>query len=275
VNPPVNNPNCPLTCTQTSNPVTFQITSAAAHSASAAIAEASPAISKDGRFVAFAAAVDGRTQVFVRDTCQGVATGCKPRTILVSAAVDGASADADSGEPSMSSDGRYVAFSSVAKNLLPNIPQARQIYLRDTCLGADANCKPATQWISADVDGRLTGTQNSLPSVSSSGRFVAFLAVTPSADKSAKKSNTETNSGLRQVFVRDTCIGAKDCTPSTTRISMQPGDGLDKSTRPARPAVSADGSRTAIPAGNMAMLFTRSVAVDDRIFVAATSAENE
>src|SRR5262249_51813923 len=160
------------------------------------------------------------------DTCLGATSACQPRTQLVSAASDGSAADDDSRSPSMSADGRYVAFSSAAGNLAANTPGGRQVYLRDTCVGADSSCKPATTLVSVDAEGALVGSESILPSLSASGRFVAFLAVKPSTDSAhaAAKSGSP-NSGLRQVFVRDTCLGAANCTPRTTRISLLPGDG--------------------------------------------------
>src|SRR5262249_41028877 len=160
--------------------------------------------------------------VLVRDTCEGAPSGCQTRSMLVSAAADGAAGNDDSRSPSMSADGRYVAFSSAATNLVASAPSGRQIYLRDTCSGA-TSCAPATQLVSVDAEGALVGTEGILPSVSASGRFVAFLAVTPShtADKAAQTRSAPgtANSGYRQVFVRDTCLGAANCTPKTTRIS--------------------------------------------------------
>jgi hypothetical protein len=120
-----------------------------------------------------------------------------------------------------------------------------------------------------------------LPSVSASGRFIAFLAVTPSptSSKSAAQAKSAAgsanNSGYRQVFVRDTCIGATSCTPKTTRISLQPGDGATPDAKPeakpAGPALSGNSAQVALPdASAAATLFTRSVAVDDRVFLALT-----
>jgi hypothetical protein len=179
----------------------------------------------------------------------------------------------------MSSDGRYVAFSSAAANLVENAPAGRQIYLRDTCAGADAFCKPSTQLISTDSNGALVGAESILPSVSSSGRFIAFLAVTPShsanhASAEAKSAAGSANSGYRQVFIRDTCLGAANCTPKTTRISLQPGDGIGTDARPAGPALSGNAKHVALAGGNSAMLFTRSVAVDDRVFLAIANEQH-
>jgi len=197
----------------------------------------------------------------------------------MSVAADGAPANDESHAPSMSSDGRYVAFSSAATNLVENPPPGRQIYLRDTCVGAGDSCKPVTRLISVDSNGALVGTESILPSVSSSGRFVAFLAITPSHSANqppakAKTSAGASNSGYRQVFIRDTCLGVANCTPKTTRISLQPGDGKASDSKPAGPALSGTAKHVAIASGNAATLFTRSVAVDDRVFLAITNEQH-
>jgi len=254
-------------------PVAAKASDAAA--ISPAIAEETPAVSLDGRYVAYTALQDGQAQVYLRDTCEGTPSSCQTSTALLSVSSDGSAAAGDSHSPSMSSDGRYVAFSSAASNLVENSPPGRQIYLRDTCAGASESCRPSTQLISADLNGALVGSESILPSVSSSGRFVAFLAITashssklPAADAA---SLSAMNSGYRQVFVRDTCLGATNCIPKTTRISFQPADGSDVAGKPAGPALSGNAKRVAVAGGNVATLFTRSVAVDDRVFLAITN----
>ncbi len=236
----------------------------------AKVAEETPAVSLAGRYVAFTADQNGHTHILLRDTCEGVSSGCSPRTSLLTVASDGTAADADSHSPSMSADGRYVAFSSAASNLVEAAQSGRQIYLRDTCAGADPGCKPATRLVSTDTSGALVGTESILPSVSASGRFVAFLAITPSHSPESAATGDQ-NSGLRQVFIRDTCLGAANCTPKTTRVSLQPGDGSGSTAKPPGPALSGDARNVALTGGNTAMLFTRSVAVDDRFFLAATN----
>jgi WD40 repeat protein len=238
-------------------------------------AEETPAVSADARFVAYTATQNEHAQIFVRDTCQGATGACQVRTLLVSAGTDGAEGNEDSGSPSMSADGRYIAFSSGATNLLAEAPGGRQIYLRDTCLGAEASCAPSTLLVSTDPQGALVGTEAILPSVSASGRFVAFVAVTPSHanNKSATSTNgsaVTANSGFRQVFVRDTCFGASNCTPKTTRISLQPGDSPATEGKPAGPALSGSGEHVAIPDAKSSTIFGRAVAIDDRIFLALT-----
>jgi hypothetical protein len=215
----------------------------------------------------------------MRDTCEGAAAGCQPRTTLLSAAADGTAANDESHTPSLSSDGRYVAFSSAATNLAENAPAGRQVYLRDTCAGATDSCKPSTSLVSLDSNGALVGAESILPSVSSSGRFIAFLSVTPShssnsSSAQAKALASGSNSGYRQVFIRDTCLATANCTPKTTRISLQPGDGAGIGANPAGPALSGNANHVAIAGGNAATLFKRSIAVDDRVFLAITNNQN-
>jgi Tol biopolymer transport system component len=78
-----------------------------------------PAISADGRYVAFVSEAtnlspdktdDGVADVFVRDLQQHTTT-------LVSRSSSGEKGDSDSGSPAISADGRIVAFTSAAANL--------------------------------------------------------------------------------------------------------------------------------------------------------------
>jgi len=281
-NPPAPPPStCTFNCVGsgggTSNAEIFTIGAAGAQAANANAnaVEETPAVSADGRYVSYTSVQDGHTQTFLRDTCEGAASSCQAHTVLLSVAGDGTSGNNDSHSPSMSADGRYVAFSSAASNLASGATAGRQIYLRDTCLGAAAPCTPATQLISTDASGALAGTEAILPSVSSSGRFVAFIAVTPShaANQGAVTNSTGSvnNSGYRQAFVRDTCLGASSCTPKTTRISLEPGSAPASGSLPAGPALSGSGKNVALAGAGTATLFTRSVSVDDRVFLAITS----
>jgi WD40-like Beta Propeller Repeat len=249
-----------------------------------AVAEETPAVSAEGRYVAYTAMQAHYAQIFFRDTCTEAVAPCQPHTALASIASDGSAANADSHSPSVSADGRYVAFSSAATNLLPTSAASsesaaqpgpgRQIYLRDTCTGTSSSCTPSTALISTDASGALSGTESILPSVSASGRFVAFVAVmrSKSASGAAAAQSGATNSGYRQIFVRDTCLGATSCTPKTSRISMQSGDGTENGPSAGiapGPALSSNGKQLALTGGDTALRFTRSVAVDDLLFLAA------
>lgn len=256
------------------NTLTFTInsdppTNNAARTSALALAEETPALGSDGRFVSYTAAQNGHAQVFLRDTCTGATTDCQAHTTLLSAATDGTAGNADSNTPTMSIDGRFVAFSSAATNLVADTPAGRQIFLRDTCFGATTSCTPQTTLVSTDESGMLAGNDNLLPSLSSSGRFVAFLSVTSS--KYASKSGSP-NSGYRQIFVRDTCFGATgSCTPKTTRLSVMPGDTSSLRSKPAGPSVSSSAQAVGVSSATTPTVLTRSVPVDDRVFLALTN----
>ncbi|HUI77000.1 MAG TPA: hypothetical protein VLY24_03765, partial [Bryobacteraceae bacterium] len=217
-------------------------------------------------------------QILLKDTCVGVSSGCSASVRVVSAAADGTSGNADSHNAVVTPDGRYVAFSSAATNLVEGAPAGRQVYLRDTCIGAENSCRPSTSLISTDTNGALNGTEGILPSISSSGRFVAFVAVTASAaakTPAAAIANAPSapNSGMRQVFVRDTCLGASTCTPKTTRISMMPGDAPANGSKPAGPAISGTAKQIAIVDEKSATMFAPTVTVDDTVFLAIPKAQ--
>ncbi len=86
-----------------------------------------PSISADGRYVVFVSAAanlvsddtNGVWDVFLRDTCAGVSSGCTPSTVRVSVALDGAQGDGSSFNPQISADGRFVVFVSEATKLGP------------------------------------------------------------------------------------------------------------------------------------------------------------
>jgi hypothetical protein len=268
-------------CTPTTQTFAIGAAAAAATASSAgasATAEETPAVSADGRYVAYTSEQNDATQILVRDTCLGAPSGCAPTTQTVSVGKDGTAGNGASHSPVISSDGRYVAFSSAATNLVSEAPAGRQIYLRDTCVGAATVCKPATSLISTDSGGALTGTEAILPSISSSGRYVAFVAVTPSHESQAAGAKAQTapavatpNSGLRQVFLRDTCLNTPNCTPKTTRISLIPGDVPADSSKPAGPALSGLAKQIALADGKTSTVLTPTVPIDDRVFLAITN----
>jgi len=265
-------PSClPLVGGGNSSPFSFVIGGGAP--ATAAIAEETPAISQDGRYVVYGSQQNQVNQILLKDTCLGISSGCSVNTRVVSVAADGTAGNADSHNPVVTSDGRYVAFSSAAANLVEGAPAGRQVYMHDTCIGADNKCKPSTTLISTDSQGALNGAESILPSISSTGRYVAFVAITPAngpkvAGGAAANAQAGPNSGLRQVFMRDTCLGAANCTPKTTRISMMPGDAPTNGTKPAGPAISGAAKQIALADGKSATLFTPTVAVDEGVVLA-------
>ncbi|MCX4474148.1 hypothetical protein OOK41_28210 [Micromonospora sp. NBC_01655] len=89
-------------------------------------------------------------------------------TVRVSVATDGTEAAGDSHQPSISGDGRYVAFSSSADNLVPgDTNYFRDIFLHDTLTGT-------TELVSAGPAGVPVSGSSELARISRDGRFVAF-----------------------------------------------------------------------------------------------------
>jgi hypothetical protein len=111
----------------------------------------SPSISADGRYVTFLSSArnlvdsdtNGVTDVFVRDTCAGATSDCRPSTQRVSIASGEAQANGASTSATISATGRFITFQSAATNLTPS--GASGLFLRDTCAGAGATCTPTTQ----------------------------------------------------------------------------------------------------------------------------------
>jgi archaellum component FlaF (FlaF/FlaG flagellin family) len=95
---------------------------------------------------------------------------------LVSAAPDGTPGNGHTyTPPCVSTDGRYVAFQSDSTNLVPGSGSGfTDIYIHDTCLGAQAGCTPATTRVSVANDGSLPNGNSRSPAISANGRYVAF-----------------------------------------------------------------------------------------------------
>jgi Tol biopolymer transport system component len=136
-------------------------------------AAASPSISSDGRYVAFeseasnlvASDTNGVSDVFLFDTSSGVL-----RRISHPAWGYLMNADGASHAPSVSGDGRYVAFHSFATNIdLPNDDGQERVY-RYNIDGKDQR-RVALMLVPAKGDG-ATAARN--PSISHDGRYIAF-----------------------------------------------------------------------------------------------------
>jgi hypothetical protein len=186
-----------------------------------------PAISTDGRFVAFASTSTNLTstpnggvqQIYVRDVCTFAPPGCAPSTTIVSVDNSSNALAGNSQLPAISNDGRFVLFST-------QVPGSSVVNLRDTCNSSNgpgpiAGCVPSTTAISvAAGGGAANGPSSSFPrAVSGDGRFVVF-------DSSATNLVAPATSG-NQVFVRDTCVSSSGsisgCAPHTVLISVNNG----------------------------------------------------
>ena len=186
---------------------------------------AEPAISGDGRFVAFYSKATNLVtsgpsgNIFVRDTCLG-ADSCTPQTTAADLDVNGNAPSSPSNEQvALSSDGRFVAFTSSAPDLVVGPDAAGQVsgarvYIRDLCEGDDvpAGCVPQTQLVSVDPQG--ASVSGAFPVASSDGRFVAFASTPPAAP-------TVTTTQAPRIYVRDTCAGPSansKCEPTTISL---------------------------------------------------------
>ncbi len=183
-----------------------------------------PAISSDGRYVAFesdatnlvAGDTNGGKDIFVHDTSTGI-------TERVSIAFDGSQADFSSAEPSINSDGRYVAFLSSATNLVPNDTNALDdVFVRDRSAGT-------TERISIASDGSQAAGpgSNSQPSINADGRYVAF------ASGSNNLVPNDTN-GQLDTLVHDRTLS------TTVRVSVA-ADGTEGDDWSMGPSISSDG----------------------------------
>lgn len=128
-----------------------------------------PSLSADGRWVAFQARASNLvpsdtnavSDVFVRE----IETG---RTILASASAEGIQGDRGSESALISADGRYVAFTSLAGNLVPGDEnRSDDVFLRELESGS-------LQCVSRGTDGRTGNGDSQVVALSGDGRFVLF-----------------------------------------------------------------------------------------------------
>lgn len=180
-------------------------------------------ISADGRYVAFQSGADNLVpddtnnvvDVFVRDRLAGT-------TERVSVAKTGKEADENSAGnlsgPSISADGRYVAFESDASNLVSgDNNNASDVFVRDRVTGE-------TTVVSVTSNGSAAGGVG--PSISANGRYVGFLS------DSAALGGT----GFRlHTFVHDRQTGV------TERITEAPDGTAANGDSAFTPFLSADG----------------------------------
>ena len=181
-----------------------------------------PALSQDGRYVAFDSLasdlVAGDTNddydVFVHDRQTGA-------TERVSLAEDGDEGYRTSWAPAISADGRYVAFTSNAGLVGGLYSDGWHVYVRD---------RQTDQTTRATVssDGTVgNGGSIDQPAISADGRFVAY------ASESTNLVAGDTNNSA-DIFVHDRQTG------ETTRVSVASG-GAQSDGYSASPALSADG----------------------------------
>jgi len=193
------------------------------------------AISADGRYVAFSSyasnLVPGDTalcseqqntrncsDIFLKDLETGAVT-------LLSAAAAGEPGDGDSFGPSISADGRFVAFHSRAGNLVPGESNGvPDVYVKDTLDGSIERVSEVTGGI-----GGLADSYNA--SISADGRLVAFISA---ADNLVPGDAN----GREDIFVRDMESGV-------IKLVSISASGVVAGGNSSRPAMAGDGGSVA------------------------------
>jgi Tol biopolymer transport system component len=182
----------------------------------------SPAISADGRFVAFSSRAtnlvpddtNARADVFVHDRRTG-------STRRVSLGPGHVQADGESLAPALSADGRFVAFGSFATNLVPGDGNGDEdVFVHDRLTGV-------TELASLGAGGVRPNSGSEGAAISGDGRFVAFHSFATNLVPG------DTN-GFSDVFVRDRLAG------TTHRVSVGRG-GAQGDGHSGGAALSADG----------------------------------
>ncbi|MGB7921663.1 MAG: Calx-beta domain-containing protein [Pyrinomonadaceae bacterium] len=216
---------------------------------------ANAVISSNGRYVAFQSQasdlvtndIDTTPDVFVRDLLNDTTTIVS----LNSAGTSGG--NGSSLNPSISGDGRFIAFDSLAANLVSNDHNnLTDIFVRDTVANT-------TELVSANSDGVSamdgTGSDNFFgirnPVISDDGRYVLFVS------QAADLLPGFTNGSVYNVFARDlaadvtTLVSVNNLSTSQgNNDSGSPQSDFNPVFRPDAPQISDDG--TVIVWGSMA-----------------------
>lgn len=192
------------------------------------LAVTKPAISADGRYIAFGSSfnnlvpndTNGVSDIFVKDRLTGTTT-------RVSVGSGGIQANGSSYDPAISADGRYVTFTSEASNLVENdLLGAPDVFVHDRLSGTTTRISVNSAGMQA-MDGFL-GTESVLPTISGDGRFIAFVS------NAANLANDGFATNTNQIFLRDT----------------RPGEPLPNPSIPAGDTLTGTPENTTVVAGN-------------------------
>jgi hypothetical protein len=191
-------------------------------------------ISDDGQFIAFQAGSD----VYVRDR-----TSNTTRLVSINSSGTG-SGNGTSFDPIISGNGRYVAFTSTANDLVLEMPETsnltRDVFVRDLLTDT-------TALVSINSAGTASGSGDSgshqnfsqlsqQVAISQDGRYIAFSSA--ANDLAINDTDSAPYSWLRDVFLRDTLTG------STTLLSDFGQTPVGNASYD-NPVISADGQQIA------------------------------
>jgi Tol biopolymer transport system component len=180
-----------------------------------------PSISNNGRYIAFHSNAsnlvkndnNGVDDCFIRDEY-------KKQTSIVSVASSGVRGNGWCMGPALSGDGRFVAFESMASNLVSGDTNGTSdIFVRDLI-------NKVTVRVSVSTAGDQANGASSDPAISENGRYVVFESIANTL------IGSDTN-GASDVFLHDRVTG------TTTRVSV--GSGGQGNNGSFDPAISANG----------------------------------
>lgn len=189
-------------------------------------------VSADGRFVVFSSdaanlvANDGNdaSDVFLRDRVLGTTTRISVNKD------DGGDASGESHTPSIDSSGRFIAFASLADDLVEGDGNGYlDVYIYD---------RIADQMIRASVAGSIgePNGDSKDPCISGDGRIVAFSSSATNLVAEGANANVD-------IYVRDLALG------ETVKVSVRPG-GVFTELNSWNPAISADGRHVVFTSGD-------------------------
>src|SRR5438477_2219980 len=187
-----------------------------------------PVMTPDGHFVLFESRasnlalndLNNASDLFVRDLVSGVTTLVTRDRFGSASALGGGPVFADTAR--ISDDGRWVAFSSSATNLIANDNNQRtDVFLRDLVNRTNILVSVATNGIPAN-------NNSGSPALSADGRFVAFQSA---ANNLVVNNKLVTNN----VYVRD--VAAR----TTTLVSVNQAGTFNPTNSSFGPVISTDG----------------------------------
>lgn len=179
-------------------------------------------VSADGRYVTFNSnardLVDDKTHAATDAFVTDLHTG---ETERVSVTSEGGQANSNAHAGGMSSDGRYVVFTSYASNLVPDDTNGRtDTFVHDRSTGE-------TERVSVAADGTEANGPSQNSAISADGRYVAFAS-------RATNITPEATSGQLHAFVKDRVDG-------TVYLASRSTDEIEGNGPTFYPSLSGDG----------------------------------
>ena len=166
---------------------------------------------------------------------------------IAGAQTESGPANGASDQPSVSSDGRYSAFRSMATNLVPGDNNGfSDVFVRD-------RTNAVTIRASVDTNGGPGNGASEDPAMSSNGRYVVFAS--DAEDLIGTDNNTD-----RDIFVRDLQTG------TTERVSVSSQE-LEANGNSNEPAISADGRYVVFSSRATNLIGSADTNGDDDIFL--------